>query len=154
MDVNDVLQNISARQKEVSALADIERPLVFDIGTLTAWDPDSIVIPKAGSKREDYFRQLARDNVQVILNKLYATVDSEGTVEMPEPTTVLPRAKPVPKAKLPTKWEQFAARKGIKSNKNRDKLVWDDEANKWVPRYGFRKVQHDREKNWCTEMKD
>lgn len=149
-----MLENINARQKEVASLVDIDRPLVFDVGTLTAWDPDSIVMPKAGTKREDYFRKLARDDVQVVLNKLYATVDKEGTVEIPEPTNILPRGKSLPQPKPPTKWEQFANRKGIKSHKGRDKLVWDEEANKWIPRYGYKKVKHDREKNWATNYKE
>lgn len=161
MDVSQVLDNISKRQKETSALTDIDRPLVFDMGLLTAWDPDAIVLPKAGPKREDYFRTLARDDVQVVLNKLYASedteiVEGERVLKLPEPTTVLPRAKPVPKPKPPTKWEQFAKTKGIKSksSKNREKLVYDETTRKWVPRYGYQKVKNDDQKDWLIEVPD
>lgn len=161
MDVNEVLQNISKRQKEANALTDIDRPLVFDVGLLTAWDPDSIVLPKVGSKREDYFRKLARDDVQVVLNRLYASedteiVEGERVMKLPEPTTILPRARPVPKPKPPTKWEQFAKSKGIQSKKSkkRDKLVYDDTSRKWVPRYGYNRAKNDDQKDWLIEVPD
>lgn len=161
MDVNDVLQNISERQKKASALTDLDRPLVLDTGTLTAWDPDSIVMPKAGEKREEYFRQIARDDVQVILNRLYAMedtalVEGERVLKLPEPTTILPRAKPVPKPKPPTKWEQFAKRKGIQSNSGRDreKKVWDETTRKWVPRYGYGHAKNEEQKDWLIEVPD
>lgn len=161
MDVSQVLEDISKRQKEATALTDINRPLVIDVGLLTAWDPDSIVLPKAGTKREDYFRKLARDDVQVVLNKLYASeeteiVEGERVLKLPEATTTLPRAKPVPKPKPPTKWEQFAKSKGIKSksDKNREKLVYDETTRKWVPRYGYNKARNDEQKDWLIEVPD
>lgn len=161
MDVNKVLHNISERQKKIDAVTNVERNLTIDFGSLTAWDAENVTLPKSGSKREDHLRQLARENTQFILNKLYAMdnteiVEGEKVLKLPEPTTVLPRAKPPPEPKQPTKWERFAREKGIKSksSKTRDKLVWDDETRKWVPRYGYKKVQNDREKNWCVEVPD
>lgn len=159
MDVNEVLKKIGERQREISALTDVDRNLSFDIGNLTAWDPEPITLPKAGEQREEYFSQLARNNVQAVLNKLYSLneteiVDGERVLKLPEPSTVLPRGKPVPTPKPPTKWEKFAREKGIKSNKKRDKLVWDDVTRKYVPRYGFKKVQNEKEKNWCVEVPD
>lgn len=161
MDVSDVLQNISDRRKEAAALTDIERPLVLDAGLLTAWDPDSIVMPKAGTNREEYFRNLARDDVQVILNRLYTmegteVVEGERVLNLPEPTTILPRAKSVPKPKPPTKWEQFAHRKGIqsKSSKGREKSLFDEITQKWVPRHGYERAKNQYEKDWCIEVPD
>ena len=37
----------------------------------------------------------------------------------------LPREKPVPKPRPPTKWEKYAREKGINKRK-KDKKVWDD----------------------------
>lgn len=161
MDVNEVLQSISERQKKASAITEIDKNLVFDVGNLTVWDPESIILPKAGPEREEYFKQLARDDVQVVLNKLYSmedteVVDGEKVLKLPDATTILPRAKSVPKPKEPTKWERFARDKGIKSksSKTREKLVWDDATRKWVPRYGYNKVKNEYEKNWLIEVPD
>ena len=161
MDVSDVLQNIQERQKKSAALTDVDRPLILDTGSLTAWDPDSIVLPKAGEKRETYFRDLARYNVQVVLNKLFSmndteVVDGERVLNLPGPTTVFPRTKPIPKPKQATKWEMFAKQKGIKSksSKNREKKVWDEATRKWVPRYGYGRAQNEEQKDWLIEIPD
>lgn len=37
--------------------------------------------------------------------------------QLPPPSTPLPRAKPLPKPREPTKWEAFAQRKGIVKRK-------------------------------------
>ena len=166
MGVEGVLQNISIEQKRIASLTEIERLIVFDVGLLTAWDLETISMPagkeaKGSQKREEYSRQLARDNAQVVLDRLHSMqdteiVDGESVLNLPEPTTVLPRAKAVPTPKPPTKWEQFARRKGIKSksSKQREKLNWDDSTRKWVPRYGYRKAKNEEEKNWIAEIPD
>nr|XP_027203995.1 ribosome biogenesis regulatory protein homolog [Dermatophagoides pteronyssinus] len=43
----------------------------------------------------------------------------------------LPRAKPIPKPKPPTKWEQFARSKGI-TKKKKERMVWDTVNNEWM----------------------
>lgn len=161
MDVDAVLQNITERQKRLEAITDVEKNLTIDVGNLTAWDPDSIVLPKAGPKREEYFKQLAREDVQVIVNKLYEmheteVVEGERVLKLPDGTTILPRAKSVPEPKPPTKWERFAKDKGIKSksSKSREKKNWDDTTQKWVPRYGYNKVKNDASKDWLIEIPD
>jgi hypothetical protein len=55
---------------------------------------------------------------------------------LPAPSTVLPREKPAPKAKATTRWEAFAKEKGIKKRK-RERMLWDDEKQQWLPRWGF-----------------
>lgn len=161
MDVNEVLKNIHATHEKASEITGIKKNLVIDVGLLTAWDPEGIALPKAGSAREEYFKNLARDDVQVVLNKLYSLedteiVEGEKVLKMPEPTNVLPRAKPIPKPKEPTKWERFARAKGIKSksSKTRENKVWDDTTRKWVPRFGYNKVKNDEQKDWLIEIPD
>ncbi len=69
----------------------------------------------------------------------------EGRVaELPAPTTQLPRAKPLPKPREPTKWEQFAQRKGIIKHK-RSKDVWDDEAGEYKRRFGYKRAGDESE---------
>ena len=57
--------------------------------------------------------------------------------ELPPPSTVLPREKPIPKAAPPTRWELFAKEKGIKKRK-RERMVFDDEKKEWAPRWGYK----------------
>ncbi len=73
---------------------------------------------------------------------------------LPPPSTdiQIPREKPLPKPKPPTKWEKFAAEKGI-VKKKKTKLVWDEVVNRWVPRFGYGKAKAEHEKNWLMEIK-
>jgi regulator of ribosome biosynthesis len=56
-------------------------------------------------------------------------------VELPPPTTLLPREKPLPTPRPPTRWELFAQRKGIQKRK-RSKLEFDEAAGDWKRRHG------------------
>jgi regulator of ribosome biosynthesis len=76
-----------------------------------------------------HFISNARDGVQVLLASLF-TLESSNTplygrplAQLPPPTTLLPRSKPLPEPKSPTKWEKFAAAKGVQK-KVREKKVW------------------------------
>ena len=62
--------------------------------------------------------------------------------ELPTPTTLLPREKPVPKPRPPTKWEIFAQKKGITKRK-RSKLEFDEGEGEWRRRYGYKKANDD-----------
>lgn len=78
--------------------------------------------------------------------------DDGPLVGLPLPAfPILPREKPLPKPKAETKWEAFAKRKGI-SNTKKDKLVWDDEAKEWVPRWGFKGKNKKEEEQWIHEL--
>ena len=70
---------------------------------------------------------------------------------LPPPTTHLPRAKPLPKPKPPTKWERFAATKGIQK-KRKDRKVWDEERGEWVARWGKDAKNKEGEGQWLTEV--
>ncbi len=37
--------------------------------------------------------------------------------------------------------------------KKKTRLVWDDVVKNWIPRYGYKKVQAEEEKNWMMEYK-
>lgn len=70
---------------------------------------------------------------------------------LPTPTYQLPRAKPLPKPKPPTKWELFAAAKGIQKTV-REKRVWDEEKQDWVNRWGRDGKNKEVEQAWITEV--
>lgn len=68
------------------------------------------------------------------------------------PITKLPREKPLPKPKPLTTWERFAKAKGI-SHKKREKDVWDEERQMFVPRWGKDGMNKLKEEQWIREVK-
>ena len=104
---------------------------------------------------EGYLKATARDGVQALVSALFSlpTISSpDGPLaQLPPPTTQLPRSKPLPKPKPPTKWEQFAKAKGIQK-KRKDKKVWDEEKQEWVDRWGWKGANKREEKQWLTEV--
>uniref|UniRef100_A0A3P9Q6M5 Ribosome biogenesis regulatory protein n=1 Tax=Poecilia reticulata TaxID=8081 RepID=A0A3P9Q6M5_POERE len=123
-----------AEQEEAEKLKSIsvqkELDLEFDVGNLLACDKNRIE-PRdlREKKRDDFLRALARDNTQLLINEIWKLpterVEEVIVAKLPEQTTRLPREKPPPKPKPPTKWEQFAKLKGIQKKKKTN-LVWDE----------------------------
>jgi regulator of ribosome biosynthesis len=72
---------------------------------------------------------------------------------LPPQTSQLPRSKPLPKPRPPTKWEKFAAAKGIQKTK-RDKKIFDEEKQEWVNRWGKGGKNRETEEQWITEIPD
>lgn len=107
------------------------------------------------NEREEYLKELTRDNVQLIVNELWQQpterVEECIVAKLPKPTFVLPRMRKCPEPKPLTKWEKFAQEKGIRKQK-KDKKVFDDELQKWVPTYGYRRAEAQREKDWVLEV--
>lgn len=72
---------------------------------------------------------------------------------LPPPTFRLPREKPLPVAKPPTKWEQYAKKKGIKDKKRGEgKMVFDEASGEWVPKWGYKGKNKDGEGDWLVEV--
>lgn len=107
------------------------------------------------SRRNDYLLDLARDNTQLLINKIWEMpterLEDAIVARLPPPKTKLPRMKPVPKPKPLTKWQQFAKDKGIQKTK-KSKLSWDEQLQKWVPLYGFKRTQAEKDKDWVLEV--
>lgn len=79
------------------------------------------------------------------LFKLPFELDPLGRIaELPAPTTRLPREKPLPKPRPPTKWEIFAQRKGIQKRK-RSSLEFDETNQEWRRRYGYKRVDDEND---------
>nr|CAG4642762.1 EOG090X0CBY [Evadne anonyx] len=155
--VQNVLDRAVEEEAEKIKSIQVDKPveLEIDAGNLLAYDINDIDINQLRTEKEKCLTNLARDNVQLLINCLFQLptelVDNNIFVKLPPPTTRLPRAKPVPKAKQLTKWEKYAKEKGIVKRK-KDNLEWDEELRKWVPRYGFKKSQAEKEKSWCVEL--
>ncbi|KAM5534840.1 hypothetical protein V8D89_011556 [Ganoderma adspersum] len=153
MDVSDILAAHEGKQKAILVEKDI--PLEVDTGFLTATDLNPIDAESYEADLEEHLKSTARDGVQTLITSLFSlptTSSPDGPLaQLPPPMTQLPRAKPLPKPKPPTKWEQFAKAKGIQK-KRRDKKIWDEEKQEWVDRWGWKGANKDKEVQWITEV--
>ena len=75
-------------------------------------------MPLPSETQQNFIPQnLTRDNTQLLFNSLFSlpstVVEKVKCVQLPAPTTKLPREKPIPKPKTLTKWEAFAKSKGL-----------------------------------------
>ncbi|GMY35884.1 ribosome biogenesis regulatory protein homolog [Fagus crenata] len=112
-----------------------------DLGNLMAFNPHHPFPPR--SSREVLVKECLEKGtelVQTIANNLFnlpSTETKDGPlIKLPPPTTRLPREKPLPKPKPPTKWEQFAKARGIK-NRKKDKIAYDEPTGTWKRRFGY-----------------
>lgn len=51
-----------------------------------------------------------------------------------------------------TKWQAFAATKGIAPKPRRDRLVYDEDKQDWVPKYGYKGKNKETENQWIVEV--
>ena len=90
----------------------------LDAGLLVAFDSAPLDPAAYASGREAAMLQAATENAQLLVRALFelpAEEDAQhgATVSLPPRSTALPREKPVPAPKPPTRWEKFAKEKGI-----------------------------------------
>ncbi len=116
----------------------ISEAIELDLGSLSAFDP------AAAATRDDALcKAQATALTQALFNALLVLPGDNGptgrSVTLPASTALLPRAKPLPKPRLPTKWEQFAHKKGIRKRK-RSSLAFDEKEQKWKRRYGYKRA--------------
>lgn len=119
-------------------------PYTFDLGLLLATDPNPLDLDT--NDLEASLAAVARDGAQALVNQLLTTCPitsskADGVLlSLPPVVTPLPREKPLPAAKAPTKWEQFAARKGIKpkTKEQRKNLKWNEESGEWEKKWGYK----------------
>ncbi|KAL1591458.1 Rhodanese-related sulfurtransferase [Paraconiothyrium brasiliense] len=129
-------------------------PYTFDLGNLLANDPN----PVARDADEEALASNARDAAQALINQLLTTCEIKSSADgvhliLPPSTTPLPREKPIPAEKPPTKWELFAKKKGITKNKNdKTKLVYDEASGEWVPRWGYKGKNKEGDNEWLVEV--
>lgn len=151
----------------------VDKPLpnTYDLGNLATFDPNPLDAEKLKDpkQREEYLASVTRDNLQLLINQILslpikATTDTHGSstgqdstmtlIHLPEPTTALPREKSIPKAKPQTKWEKFAAIKGIKAKAKDGKMVYDEDKGEWVPKWGYKGKNKDLDNQWLVEVED
>lgn len=152
----------------------VEKPIPtsFDLGNLATFDPNPLDNAKLNdlSTRNEYLNEVTRDNVQLLINQILSlpvktTTDNHESsssgqnstmtlIQLPVPLTPLPREKAIPKAKAMTKWEKFAAKKGIKAKAKDGKMVYDEESGEWVPKWGYKGKNKDLDSQWLVEVDD
>ena len=49
--------------------------------------------------------------------------------------------------------ETYQTFAGIDKKKAKSSMVWDDVVKNWVPRFGYKKVKVEQEKNWMMHYK-
>lgn len=102
-----------------------------DVGSLLAIDTRHGLPGSLASQAVDGVTSLVH-----ALFSLPSTTNAEGKiVALPAGAYRLPREKPIPKDGGLTKWEVFAREKGIQK-KRRERLVWDEDVEDFIPRYG------------------
>ncbi|KAH9482496.1 Ribosome biogenesis regulatory protein-like protein [Psilocybe cubensis] len=153
MDVSNILASHASKFKSVTV--EKETPLEIDTGLLLVSDPNPIEQDSYKENLEEHLQSLARDGAQALISALFSLPTKQSPdgplAVLPPPVFQLPRAKPLPKPKPQTKWEKFAAAKGIQ-HKVRDKKVWDEEKQEWVNRWGRNGKNREVEEQWIHEV--
>ncbi|TGZ83429.1 ribosomal biogenesis regulatory protein [Ascodesmis nigricans] len=143
--------------EKLSVTVDKPIPLEFDMAHLCCFDNNPLPPDQYSSDLEACLSAAVRDGAQALINQVLTTLPLKSTsdgiyAELPEPVTSLPREKPVPKEREPTKWELFAKKKGIKAKQRDGKLVYDEETGEWVPKWGYKGKNKDVENQWLVEV--
>ncbi|KAI5358886.1 putative ribosomal biogenesis regulatory protein [Septoria linicola] len=141
------------------------QPYVFDLGNLLVQDPNplpSLREATTPAEKEAILSSVAQKCAQSLIHQLLAQPitrnESDGSLQisLPAPEFPLPREKPVPKEKEKTKWEKFAAKKGIKAKRKDGKLEFDEDRKEWKAKYGFgsqiRRNPGEVEADWIQEV--
>ncbi|PWN51293.1 RRS1-domain-containing protein, partial [Violaceomyces palustris] len=134
-----------------------ETPLTFDLGLLASFDPNPIDSKAYSQDLESYLKQRSRNATQALINNIFnlkvtRDIDHGPLATLPAIQTRLPREKPLPKPKPLTKWEKFAKIKGIQ-NKKKDKMVFDEDTQTWVPSWGYKGANKKVEDQWIHVVK-
>ena len=158
--VQSILEN-DAQEKDPrkSTVVHKDVDVETDAGTLLALDSNTLDLKALKAQQEPYLRSLTRDNVQLLINKIWELpterIDEVIVAKLPKPHFVLPRSRQLPKPKPLTKWQKFAKEKGIRTKKKgKSKLQWDEELQKWIPTFGYKRKTALEQKEWLVEVND
>jgi regulator of ribosome biosynthesis len=97
----------------VTCRSDYSGQLEFDVGNLSAYDPSPINQEEyAPLHRDAKCHEVATAMTQALVGQLFSlpseAVQGGRLAQLPQPSTLLPREKPIPKPKPLTKWQKFA----------------------------------------------
>ena len=128
----------------------------IDLGNLTATDIDFHLNTEGGAPNEQELLNRAQQCVMNIFSQLSSLPHERdkhlSVVNLPEPKTRLPRSQPLPQPKPLTRWERYSKEKGI-HNKKRSRMMWDEGAQEWKPRWGYKRAGSNPEDQWLIEVR-
>jgi regulator of ribosome biosynthesis len=128
--------------------------VTIDVGNLMAFDPRPIDTSQLKSD-SNFLLNMTKVGTQLLLGELFnlpvERVEDVIVAKLPKGTTVLPREKPLPKQKPPTKWEMYAKLKGIQKKK-KSRMVYDETTKEWRPTWGYNR-KDDTTQDWIYEIK-
>lgn len=146
-------------------MTDIEFNRNLDLGNLSAFDTNNVELELT----EEDINDMTKQNLNLLYSSLYKLKYTqvgedeeerdydkpENAVTLPDPSTKLPRSHPIPKTdKAMTKWEQFSKEKGIMKKKKRNRMIWSEEFQKYLPRWGKGSIKSEETKaRWAIEDK-
>ncbi|KAJ3413616.1 Rhodanese- sulfurtransferase [Chytridiales sp. JEL 0842] len=128
----------------------------YDLALLLCLDTAPVdITAKDPMAFEDKLKELTEENTQALFDKLFSlpiqTNDDGVFAVLPEQTTLIPRAKPVPSDKAMTRWEKFAKAKGIQK-KSRSRKEYDEAKGEYRPRYGYAGKDDSVPDDWLMEV--
>lgn len=164
--------------ERLSVTVEKPTPYTYDLGHLSTTDanplpPSKDLLSQPLPSRNEVLKSIARDGAQSLLTTLLTSSNTniQSTSEsllmlLPpcEDTDRTPRWKPLPKPKEPTKWEQFAKKKGIGKfggnlkggaalEDRRKNAVYNEETGKWEKKWGYKgKKEGGVQDDWLVEL--
>ncbi|XP_052069991.1 ribosome biogenesis regulatory protein homolog isoform X1 [Mytilus californianus] len=153
--VEKVLREAAEKESKFKTIeVEKEIDVIIDEGNLLVCDTNPIDFKLQKKNREDYLKDLSRDNTQILINRIWQLPthreDEVVVAELPDVKTPIPREKPVPKKRKATKWEEYARMKGI-NKKKKGRMVYDEQSKEYKPRWGYKRANDDT-KDWLIEV--
>jgi regulator of ribosome biosynthesis len=155
LDVRAALQASSKKLNELDqAQSGVESTQQMDLGNLLMFSYENVAPEELDQKAVELTQTL----VGAVFSLPAERSDVGPLAQLPAGQTVLPRGKPIPQPKAPTRWEQFAREKGIQKRK-KSAMEWDPVDKKYKPRWGYGRVDKDdqanpNEEKWVVDAKE
>ncbi|EFA80339.1 ribosome biogenesis regulatory protein [Heterostelium album PN500] len=156
VNASDILEN---SRYSSGHLVDKDDTLKYDLKNLTAYDYSSINKVEFKENEEEYLKNLSRDNVQLLVTKLFSlpikAIEEGALALLPNDfasLTPTPREKELPSAKSHTRWEAFAALKGIKKKGKKARMEWDEHYQEYRQSYGANRAN--KHEDYIMEAKE
>jgi regulator of ribosome biosynthesis len=151
-------------------------PYMLHPSHLTTTDPNplpptSSLLALPHSQLNATLQDVARDAAQSLISHLLTTTTIQSTPTgltmqlPPADPPLLPRWKPLPKPKAPTKWETFARKKGIGKfggstkggaalQEKRKNATFNEETGEWEKKWGYKGRGMREGQEWLVEVDD
>lgn len=158
-DDNSENEDEQSSQDDDTHEEDIVDDLKYDLFNLVACNYHPIRFYEETSsikEKNSILQNVSSRSVQLLIKHIFECEVEKSELGplciLPEETTLIPREKKIPEPKPETKWERYAKEKGIKKKK-RERMLFDEEAQEWKPRYGYKRINNGVEDVPIIEVK-